>query len=160
MDKLLKLLSENSNLSSKELALMLNEPEEYITKQIQEYEESGIITGYRAVVDWSKVEDSGTKAVIELKVTPKRDTGFDEIADKLCSFEEVDSVSLMAGAFDFLVTVRAQNINDVAMFIANKLATLDTVVSTGTYFMLKTYKDSGVCFVCNDQEEDKRSLIL
>src|SRR5574344_689623 len=107
MDKLLKLLSENSKLTSKELAMMLNEPEEYISKQIKEYEDRGVITGYRAVVDWSKIDEEDTKAVIELKVTPKRDTGFDEVAHKLCSFEEVDSVSLIAGSFDFLVTVRA-----------------------------------------------------
>ncbi|HHZ06918.1 MAG TPA: Lrp/AsnC family transcriptional regulator [Clostridiales bacterium] len=160
MDKLLKLLSENSKLTTGEIAVMLNEPEEYIIKQIKEYEKQGVITGYRAVVNWGKVTDAPATALIELKVTPKRDTGFDEIANKLMSFDEVDTVRLMAGAFDFLVTVKAKTITEIAMFVANKLSTLDSVVSTGTYFMLKTYKDSGVSFDNDESEDDKRSLVL
>lgn len=160
MDKLLKLLSENSNLTSKELALLLGEPQEYIEKQIAEYENTGVITGYRATINREKVVDPDTVAIIELRVAPKKETGFDEIAQRVMSFEEVESVYLMAGGFDLMVFVRGKSVSDVAMFVAQKLSTLDSVLSTNTHFLLKTYKESGNNFFCDDFEDDKRSLIL
>lgn len=160
MDKLLKILSENSNLSTKELALMLDEPEQYIKEQIKEYENSGVITGYKALINREKVKEPGTTAIIELKVAPKKETGFDEIAEKVMRFEEVDTVYLMAGSFDLMVTVNGKSVSDVAMFVAKKLSTLDSVLSTSTHFLLKTYKESGVSFTSDEDVNDKRSLVL
>lgn len=160
MDALLKLLSENSNFSTDELAIMLNEPKDYIEKQVQEYEASQIIKGYRAIVSWEKVADAGVTALIELKVTPEKEKGFDNIASHVMAFEEVDSVYLMAGAYDLAVFVKGQSIQDIAMFVSRKLSTIDAVESTATHFLLKRYKDSGINFYEDDAQEDKRSLVL
>lgn len=160
MDALLKLLSENSKFTAEELSLILDEPRDYIEKQIEEYESSQIIKGYRAVVNWEKVPDAGVTALIELKVTPEREKGFDKIAAHVMSFEEVDSVYLMAGAYDLAVFVKGQTIQDIAMFVSRKLSTIDGVLSTATHFLLKRYKDSGIDFFEDDSEEDKRSLVL
>lgn len=159
MDKLLEILSENSSFTTKELALMLGEPEDYINAQIKEYEQSGIIKGYQAIVDWDKVPDAGVTAIIELKVTPKKETGFDEIAKRIMAFEEVTSMYLMAGAFDFSVMVKGDTMQEVASFVARKISCVEGIKATATYFMLKTYKLGGLSFV-EDEEPDGRSMIL
>lgn len=160
MDNLLSLLSENSNLSADELAMLLNEPKDYIEKQIAEYEKEGIIKGYHAVIDYDALDDSDATALIELKVTPKRETGFDEIAATIMGFDEVTSVYLMAGSFDLAVFVKGATIQDIAMFVARKLSTLETVVSTSTHFLLKRYKESGINMFDDGSETDKRSMVL
>lgn len=159
MDKILKLLGENSNLTAGELALLLGEPEEYVSKQIKEYEDQGIIAGYRAIINMEKVSDPEVTAIIDLKVKPKQDKGFEAIAEKVMAFEEVDTVYLMAGAFDLLVIVKGKSVGEVASFVAQKLSPLETVQSTSTHFLLKRYKEFGVNFH-NEEEEDKRSLVL
>lgn len=160
MDKLLQLLSTNSSFTTAELAAMLGEPEEYINAQIKEYESQGIIKGYQAVVDWDKVENSFVEALIELKVTPKKETGFDEMAQRCMDFNEVESVYLMAGAYDFALIVRGETMQDVAMFVAKKLSTVDGVLSTATHFIMRRYKDRGMCLSDNDERADGRSMIL
>ena len=95
MDKLLKLLSENSSISTEQLALMLGEPEDYITAQIKEYEKSGVIRGYQAIVNWDEVPDSGVMAMIELKVAPQLQKGFDDIAERILEYDEVEDVYLI-----------------------------------------------------------------
>ena len=152
MDKILKLLSENSNLTYKEIATMLGEPEDYIEKQIKQYEKDGVIKGYQAVID--------ATAYIELTVTPEKDTGFDSIAQEIMNFDEVESVYLMAGSYDLLVLVKGASVTDIAMFVAKKLSTIDAVVATSTRFKLKTYKESGIEFDSDNEEDDKRSIIL
>lgn len=160
MDKLLEILSENSSFTPKELALMLGEPEDYINAQIKEYEQSGVIKGYQAIVDWEKVPDAGVTAIIELKVTPRKETGFDEIAKLIMSFDEVTSMYLMAaGAFDFSVMVKGASMQDVASFVARKISCIDGIISTATHFMLKTYKVGGLSFSDGD-EPDGRSMVL
>lgn len=160
MDKLLKLLCKNSQFSTAELAAMLDEPEDYIKAQIREYENSGVIKGYQAVVDWEDLPDSYVEAMIELKVTPKKETGFDDIAGRCMAFEEVESVYLMAGVYDLALIVRGQTMQDIAMFVAKKLSTIDGVLSTGTHFIMRRYKDRGMNLVDFDEEQDERSLIL
>ena len=118
MDKLLNLLCTNSQFSVAELSAMLGEPEDYIKAQIKEYEAKGIIKGYQAVVNWEDVEDSYVEALIELKVTPKKETGFDEMAQMCMAFDEVESVYLMAGVYDFALIVRGETMQDIAMFVA------------------------------------------
>lgn len=159
MDKLLQLLSENSSLTTAELSMMLGEPEDYITAQIREYEKSGIIRGYRAVVNWDAVPDSGVVALIELKVAPQLQKGFDEFAESLLGYDEVESVYLMAGAYDLLLTVKGRTIQDVSSFVAKQLAAMNGILSTATHFMLKRYKENGVSLVDIDKK-DRREMVL
>lgn len=160
MDKLLELLSENSSFTNKELSLMLGEPEDYIAAQIKEYEQNGIIKGYQALVDWEKVPDAMVTAIIELKVTPKKETGFDEIAEQIMAFDEVSSMYLMAGSFDLSVFVNGKTMQDVASFVARKLSCIDGVIATATHFMLKAYKIGGVSLTDDDSASDERSMVL
>ena len=158
MDKLLKLLSENSSYSTAELSLMLGEPEDYIKAQIAEYESSGVIRGYQAVVNWDEVPDAGVMAMIELKVAPQLQKGFDDIAEKILAYDEVESVYLMAGSYDLLLTVKGKTIQDVSSFVAKRLAAMHGILSTATHFMLKRYKEKGVSLV--EAKKDGREMVL
>lgn len=158
MDKLLQLLSENSSYSTEQLSMMLGEPEDYIKAQIAEYENSGVIRGYQAVVDWDEVPDSGVMAIIELKVAPQLQKGFDDIAEKILDYREVESVYLMAGSYDLLLTVKGRTIQEISSFVAKRLAAMNGILSTATHFMLKRYKENGVSFV--DSKKDGREMII
>lgn len=158
MDKLLQLLSENSSMTVSQLSMMLGEPEDYITAQIAEYENSGVIRGYQAVVNWDEVPDAGVMAMIELKVTPQLQKGFDEIAEHILAYDEVESVYLMAGSYDLLLTVKGKTIQEVSSFVAKRLAAMNGILSTATHFMLKRYKEKGVSLV--DAKKDGREMII
>ena len=158
MDKLLQLLSENSSYSTAQLAMMLGEPEDYIKAQIAEYENSGIIRGYQAIVNWEAVPDAGVMAMIELKVAPQLQKGFDEIAERILAYDEVESVYLMAGSYDLLLTVNGKTIQDVSSFVAKQLAAMDGILSTATHFMLKRYKEKSVSLV--DTKKDGREMVV
>ena len=160
MDKLLNLLSTNSGFTTAEIATMLNEPEDYIVAQIKEYENKGVIKGYQAVVNWENSDDSFVEALIELKVTPKKETGFDEMAEKCMAFDEVESVYLMAGVYDFALIVKGETMQDISMFVAKKLSTIDGILSTATHFIMRRYKDRGMNLTNTDDLADGRSLIL
>ncbi len=160
MDKLLQLLSTNSGFTTSEIASMLGEPEDYIKAQIKEYENKGIIKGYQAVVDWENLGENYVEALIELKVTPKKETGFDEMAEQCMAFDEVESVYLMAGAYDFALIVKGETMQDIAMFVAKKLSTIDGVLSTATHFIMRRYKDRGMNLIESYNQADERSLIL
>ncbi len=155
MDKLLKLLSRNSEYSVSELALMLGEPEDYVRARIKKYEDDGIIKGYRALVNYEKVENAGVTAYIELKVTPQKKSGFDEIAKRIMSFDEVESVYLMAGAYDLSIIVKGETIQEVSAFVSRKLSALDGILSTATHFILKRYKDDGVSLEDEDNGDER-----
>ena len=159
MNRLLALLSESTNFSTAQLAMMLNEPEDYIKAQIREYEKSGIIVGYKALVNWEKVQDAGVTALIELKVTPKMETVFDEIAQRITEFEQVESVYLMAGAYDLAVYVRGETIQDVATFVSRKLSAMEGIISTATHFLLKRYKEGGILLDSNIEKQEEREGI-
>lgn len=156
MDKLLRLLSENSAYTPKELALLVGDTEENVKSAIRSFEEQGIIKGYRAAVNWEKIKDSGVTAYIELKVTPAKDKGFDEIAEKIMSMDEVSSLYLMAGTYDLAVIVKAETIQDVSSFVARKLSALDGVLASATHFILKRYKDDGL--ILADIPDDERCM--
>ena len=158
MDKLLQLLSENSSYSAEQLSMMLGEPEDYIKAQIAEYENSGIIRGYQAVVDWDEVPDSGVMAMIELKVAPQLQKGFDDIADRIQAYDEVESVYLMAGSYDLLLTVKGGTIQEISSFVAKRLAAMEGILSTATHFMLKRYKEKGVSLT--EGKNDGREMIV
>lgn len=160
MDKLLQLLCTNSQFSTAELSAMLGEPEDYIKAQIKEYEAKGVIKGYQAVVNWDEVDTNFVEALIELKVTPKKETGFDEMAAMCMAFDEVESVYLMAGVYDFALIVRGETMQDIAMFVAKKLSTIDGVLSTGTHFIMRRYKDRGMNLTNSEMDNDERSQFL
>ena len=160
MDKLLQLLSTNSGFTTGEIATMLGEPEDYIKAQIKEYEIKGIIKGYQAVVNRDELDDGDVEALIELKVMPRKETGFDEMAERCMAFEEVESVYLMAGAYDFALIVRGETMQDIAMFVAKKLSTIDGILSTGTHFIMRRYKDRGMNLIDFGDQTDGRNLIL
>lgn len=159
MDGLLELLHENSDFSSKQLATMLNTTEEEINKAINEYKDKGIIKGYKALIDWDSAPQDSVSAIIQLKVTPQPDTGFDTIAKQIMMFDEVESVYLMAGNYDFSIMVRAKSIQEASAFIAKKLSTLDNVISTSTNFVLSRYKDSGIILAKEDEQEERGAII-
>lgn len=156
MDKLLKLLSENSSYSTKELSLLMGVSEENVQAQIKQYEKQGIIKGYRAAINWEAVKDSGVTAYIELKVSPTKDKGFDEIAERIMGFDEVDSLYLMAGTYDLAVIVKGETIQDVSSFVTRKLSALDGVLATATHFILKRYKDEGL--ILSEIPSDERCM--
>lgn len=156
MDKILRLLSENSSYSASELALLVGDSEENVKAKIKEYEDMGIIKGYRAAINWEQVKDSGVTAYIELKVTPTKDKGFDEIAEKIMAFDEVSSLYLMAGTYDLAVMVKAETIQDVSSFVTRKLSALDGVLATATHFILKRYKDEGL--ILSEIPDDERCM--
>ena len=158
MEKLLKLLRDNARLSTKELAVMLDRNEELVEKQITDLEKTGVIKGYKALINETKVK-AGVSALIELKVTPKKELGFQDIADRVMQFSEVESVYLMAGDYDLSVLVRGETIQDVAMFVAKRLSPLESVISTSTHFVLQKYKQDGV-ILDDSKEQDIRSQMV
>lgn len=144
MDELLKLLRQNALESPKNLARMLNTTEDAVKAKIAGYEQAGIIRGYQAIVNTDLMDMDLVRAVIEVKVTPEREGGFNRVAERVSKFPEVESVYLMSGTYDLLAVVAGRNLKDVAFFVSEKLATIDGIISTGTHFMLKTYKNNGV----------------
>lgn len=146
MDKLLKLLENDSSLTAEQLAVMLDKEVGDIKKLISKYEKEGVILGYKTLIDWDKTEREYVSALIELKVIPQRDGGFDSIAEKIYNYPEVQSVYLMSGGFDLALIIEGRTMKEVAYFVAQKLAPLDNISSTATHFVLKKYKDKGVVY--------------
>ncbi len=157
MEQLLKLLEQNAKLSEKQLSAILEIPEEEIAAQIASYEKDRVILGYNALINWEKIDSTDCTAIIELKVQPKRDRGYEEIAEEIMSFDEVETVWLMSSSsYDLSVVVRGHNFRDISMFVAKRLATLDSVTSTATNFVLKRYKERYVSVV--EPEKDERRI--
>jgi DNA-binding Lrp family transcriptional regulator len=144
-------------MSNKELASMLDCTEKDVEKEIQKLENDGIIIGYSALVNEEKFDKNFVTALIELRVSPQAENGYDEIAQKIAQYREVNSVRLLSGAYDLLVTVIGYNHRDVALFVSNVLAPIDGVISTTTHFILSRYKERGVVFA--EVEEDDRGLV-
>ena len=159
MDHLLNLLDENARLTTAQLAVMLNKTEDEVENAIAAYEKQGIIRGYKALINWEKVDENKASALIELRVSPKRDRGFDEIANRVMQFNEVESVYLMSGGNDLAVKVHGRSMQEIAMFVMRRLSTLDSVLSTATHFILTRYKDGGVILNSEDEKDDRRSVL-
>lgn len=153
MDELLKLLKHNALETPKNLARMLNTTEEAVKAKIAGYEGAGIIRGYQAVLNTDLMDVEMVRAVIEIKVTPEREGGFNRIAERVSKFPEVESVYLMSGTYDLMAVVAGRNLKDVAFFVSEKLATIQGIISTGTHFMLKTYKNNGVLMEAEKTDE-------
>ncbi|HHX72139.1 MAG TPA: Lrp/AsnC family transcriptional regulator [Clostridiales bacterium] len=158
-DKLLWIIEQDSRLSAAQLAGMLGGTKEEVETKIKEFEENKTILGYKTIVDWDKTDREIVTALIEVKVVPQRGEGFDRVAARIYQFPEVDSVYLMSGGFDLMVLIEGKTMKEVALFVAQKLAVLDSVSATSTHFVLKKYKDKGVVF---DEEkmEDKRTPMV
>jgi DNA-binding Lrp family transcriptional regulator len=155
--KLLTLLEKDNTLTLAQLAAVLNATEEEIAAEIQRLETERIIVKYHTVINWDKVCDDTVTAVIDVKITPQREVGFDSIAERIYRFPEVKNLYLMSGAYDLLVTLEGNNLKEIAQFVATKLSTIEGVISTTTHFMLKKYKETGV--IMEDQEEDHRLVV-
>lgn len=132
---------------------MLGTTEDAVKAQMAELEKAGVVRGYKALIDWDRTDRKYVTALIELRVTPQRNYGFDDLAERIMKFEEVETVYLMSGGFDLMVIVNGCTFKDVAMFVAKRLSTLDSVVSTATHFVLRRYKDRGVLFLGEDVDE-------
>ena len=158
MDKqILELLHDNSKLTAAEIAVMLNTTEDEVAAAIETMEKSKTIVSYKTIVNWEKTDFEKVSALIELKVTPQRGGGFDRIAERIYNYPEVSSLYLMSGAFDIMVIVEGKTMKDVALFVANRLAPMDDIVSTATHFVLKKYKMDGAVF--SEDTPDERSVI-
>jgi len=142
-EKILKAIEKNSRIDLKELAVMLGESEIDVVNEIAAMEAEGVICGYHTLIDWEKTSIEKVSALIEVRVTPQRGQGFDTIAERIYKYPEVNSVYLISGGFDLLVTLEGKSLKEVANFVTDKLSTLDTVLSTATHFILKKYKDHG-----------------
>jgi DNA-binding Lrp family transcriptional regulator len=153
MDPLLKLLEEHALHSHEQLAKMLNLSVEEVQRRIKAYEDDKVILGYKAVINDDKLDTDLVKAVIEVKVQPEREGGFDRIAERIAKFDEVTSLFLMSGAYDLLIFVEGRSLRQVAQFVSEKLATLQGVNSTATHFMLKTFKEQGVLMEMGEAAE-------
>ena len=155
---LLTLLEHNARLSTKELAEELNVDEQIVVETIKRLESNKVVCGYDTIINWDKITEEKCNAIIEVKVTPQRGTGFDRIADRIARFDEVDSVYLMSGGYDFAVVVNGKSMKEVSSFVFNKLATIDYIQSTATHFVLKKYKDHGVQL--QEKPSDKRTNVV
>ncbi|MCH5184717.1 MAG: Lrp/AsnC family transcriptional regulator [Oscillospiraceae bacterium] len=158
MNELLDIMGKNSfRLNDSEIARMLGITEEEVTKQLEKLENDHIIVGYKTLIDWEKTDIETVTALIELRVTPKRGEGYDELAKRIYKYPQVKSVYLMSGAYDLALTVEGKSMKEVALFVAQKLAPMESVVTTATYFVLRKYKEDGVLF--DDDEKDTRQVI-
>jgi len=153
MDPLLKLLRENAAMKPAQMAAMLNMTEAAVTAKIREYEAQQVILGYRTILNEERLGVELVRAVIEVKITPEREGGFNRLAERIARYGEVKSCYLMSGGYDLLVVVEGDSLREVATFVSEKLATIQGVVSTATHFMLKPYKEQGVLMNCEQNEE-------
>ena len=156
MEMLLKLLSEDARLSLEQLASLTGQTETEVAERMDELEKSGVIAGYQAVVNWEKAGLEKVQSIIEVRISPKRDFGFDEFAAAVARFPEVENVYLMSGGYDISIPIHGTSFRDIAMFVAKRLSPMESVLSTATHFVLRTYKERGI--ILTDKPEDERGL--
>ena len=157
-EEILSLLERNAKLTVDEIAVMIGRPAAEVEKTITNLEKSQTLLGYHALVNWEKTATSLVTALIEVRVTPQRDMGFDHIAQRIYRYPQVQSCFLMSGGFDLMVIVEDKSLKEVAMFVSEKIAPLDSVLSTRTHFILKKYKMNGTEF--NDKTSDNREAVV
>ena len=153
MDKILKALEDNAKLTPEQLAVMFNKEQGDIKELIKKYESDGVILGYKAMIDWDKTDREYVTALIEVKMTPQRDRGFDRVAEKIYNYPEVQSLYLMSGGYDLCLVIEGKTMKEVAYFVAQKLAPIEYVISTATHFVLRKYKDKGVIYGAEQVDE-------
>ncbi len=156
--EILEILEKNSRVSLEDMAAMLGATVDEVAAAMDSMEKDNIICGYTTLVNWDKTDREFVTAMIEVKVTPQRDRGFEKIAERIYLFDEVKAVYLMAGSYDLLVMMDGKNISEISSFISNKLSPIDNVLSTATHFVLKKYKDHGVV-IEKKREDDERMIV-
>ena len=150
-EEILRLIEGNSRIDLKEAAILLGMEEAEVVNAIAEMEKEKIICGYYTMIDWDKTSEDRVTALIEVRVTPQRGSGFDDIAERIMKYDEVKAVYLMSGGFDFTLLIEEKSMKEIAQFVTNKLSTLDSILNTATHFILKKYKDYGT--ILADSEE-------
>jgi len=158
MEEILEILEKNSKITPEQIAVMLNKSVDEVKAAIKKYEEENIIAGYNTLINWEKTDKESVTALIEVKVTPQRGEGFDKVAERIYRYPQVKACYLMSGGFDLTVIVEGKTMKEVALFVAEKLAPLESVLSTATHFVLKKYKDKGVIF--GEKTKDDREAIM
>ncbi len=159
MEGLLEIIEQNSRISIEQLAVMLGKEAHEVAEAIEKYEKENVILGYNTLVNWEKTSKENVTALIEVKVTPQRGEGFDKVAERIFRYPEVKSCYLMSGGFDLTVIIEGRTMKEVALFVAEKLAPIESVLSTSTHFVLKKYKDKGVQFY-ERPEDDREAVVL
>ncbi|MCR4841991.1 MAG: Lrp/AsnC family transcriptional regulator [Eubacterium sp.] len=157
-EKLLSIIEKNSRMDVKELAIVLGVEEVTVLNELAAMEEEGIICGYHTMIDWDKIDSQRVMALIEVRVTPQRGRGFEQIAERIYQYPEVTSTYLMSGGYDFMVTIEGRSLKEVSMFVTEKLSTIEDVTSTATHFILKKYKDHGT--VMKKKKKDERETVI
>lgn len=157
--EVLKLLSKNAKYTAEDIAVMLGIAQSEVEQYIEELEKENIIRGYKAVVDWEKIDGTYVSAIVELNVVPKAGLGFEEVAEKVMSYREVEAVYLMSGDYDLNLIVKGKTLKDIAWFVAKELATIDSVTSTATHFVMRRYKEMDVELISGD-EDDRGQFFL
>jgi DNA-binding Lrp family transcriptional regulator len=159
MKEILEILEKNGRISEEQIAVMLNMEVDEVKAAIKKLEEDNIIVGYNTLINWEKSNPETVTALIEVKVTPQRGQGFDKVAERIYRYPEVKACYLMSGGFDLTVIIEGESMKKVALFVAEKLAPLDSVLSTSTHFVLKKYKDKGVIFE-DGTKDDREAVVL
>ena len=158
MEEILNILDkEKGNVSRAKIAQMLGMEEKEVADKIEKMEKENVIVGYKTIVNWVKTDKDVVVALIELRITPQRGEGFDKVAERIYKYPQVKSLYLMSGAYDLAVTIEGKSMKEVALFVAQKLAPMDSIISTATHFVLKKYKEEGIVF--EDDEKDTRQVI-
>lgn len=152
-EQILLIIEKNSRMDLHELAIILGVEEAVIVNEMEQMENEGVICGYHTLIDWEKTSVEKVNALIEVRVTPQRGKGFDSIAERIYKYPEVHAVYLISGGFDLLVTLEGKTLKEVSQFVSEKLAILDSVISTATHFILKKYKDHGTVLGTKDVDE-------
>lgn len=159
MEEILEILEKNNRLSEEQIAAMINKSVEEVRAAIKKYEEDNIIVGYNTLINWDRTCKETVTAMIEVKVTPQRGEGFDKVAGRIYNYPEVTACYLMSGGYDLSVVIEGKTMKEVAFFVAEKLAPLESVLSTATHFVLKKYKDKGIVFE-EKQKDDREAVVL
>jgi len=155
--EILEVLEKNAKIETTDLATILNMDKENIDSEISKMEKEKIICGYHTLINWEKTNKDVVTALIEVRVTPQRGQGFDKIAERIYKFDEVKAVYLMSGGFDLTVIIEGKTMKEVALFVGQKLAPLESVLSTATHFVLKKYKDHGM--ILEETKKDERMIV-
>jgi DNA-binding Lrp family transcriptional regulator len=158
--KVLALVENDARLTKEKIAVMLEKEVGEIRDVIEELENDGVILGYKAMIDWDKTDREYVTALIELKVTPQRDRGFEKVAERIINYPEVKDMYLMSGAYDYCVVIEGKTMKQVALFVAEKLAPIENVISTSTHFVLRKYKTEGVVHGAKVKEDKREKGIL
>lgn len=157
-EKILTFIEKNSRIDIKDLAIMLGVDEASVMNELEAMEQERVICGYHTLIDWDKAGVDKVTALIEVRVTPQRGMGFDNVAERIYNYPEVNSVYLISGGFDFMVTIEGKTLREVSQFVSAKLSPLESVLSTKTNFILKKYKDHGT--VMTEQKKDERIMMF